>query len=108
VLLLKIGGFIMPNGLFITFNILLILFHFVGVFMVLMANALSASMELGMDWFIMIGFVAASPHLVLMGISLLILKSRDKDVKRHLRIGISYFIFVFLVYVIAQAFFGGF
>jgi hypothetical protein len=98
----------MKNWLFLTLNIVLLPFHIFGVFAVMMANALSASMELGLGWFISIGFIAASPHLVLTGISFLLLKSKDKDVTPHLRTGGIFFIIVFLVYVIAQAIFGGF
>jgi hypothetical protein len=98
----------MRNWLFLTLNIVLLAFHIFGVFAVIMANALSASMELGLSWFITIGFIAASPHLVLTGISFLILKSKDKDVTPHLRTGGIFFISVFLVYVIAQSIFGGF
>jgi hypothetical protein len=98
----------MKNWLFLTLNIVLLPFQIFGVFLVIMANALSASMELGLDWFITIGFIAASPHLILMFISYLLLKSKDKDVTPHLRTGGIFSIIVFLVYVIAQSVFGGF
>ncbi|OZM56910.1 hypothetical protein CIB95_09065 [Lottiidibacillus patelloidae] len=97
----------MSNGLFLSLNILLLLFHFFGVFLVIMANALSASMELGLGWYLTVGFIAASPHLVLMVLSYSISKSKDKDATPHIRTGGIFFAIVFLVYVIAQAFVGG-